>query len=161
MKALTDILHRMEIAGTYGVHDTREWAAVEALARHGGSAELVQLSRTARLGKVTASGVMLSLAGFRLLHRFDPHPFVTLEKVNLASLGTFNLPDETEVKFTARGWQLAVVLGYGRPSLIVPQSSLYAPEIAEPDAEAHRARLQMQHPLTVWSIEPEVLFHEA
>ena len=161
MRRLIDIIDRMAIASTYGVHDTREWRAVEALARHGGTATLDQILRTGRLGPTCLSAVMLSLGGFRLLHRFDPHPFVTLENVSLSSLNTFNLPLDGVAKFTGRGWQLAVVLGYGRPALIVPESSSFAPEIAEPDAEAHRARLQVQHPLTVWNIEPEVEYHEA
>lgn len=160
MKAPADLIHRMELVGASGIHDLREWRAVEALARHSGSATIAQLDVTARLTRHSVSAVVLALGHFTLT-RFDPHPFVIIKGVNLSDLKTFTLPEDATVKLTAKGWMTAQLMGYGIPALIVPEGCMYAPEIAEPDADAHRHRLQVQHPLTHWTLQPAVPFHEA
>lgn len=156
-----DLIRRMELVSTFGVHDTREWRVVEALARQEGSATIEQLVTAARLTLIGVSAAVLHLGHF-MLSRFDPFPIVTLNNVTMLSLKSFNLPPDALIALTGKGWQIAEHMGYGRPALIVPDSSHYEPEIADlADPEAHLQRLATAYPFTRWALQPALAYHEA
>ena len=77
-------------------------------------------------------------------------------------LRSFSLSPDTQIKLTATGWQVVRIMGYRCPSLIVPESHSFAPIIANlTDPEAHRDRVQHEHHLTHWNLQPALPFHEA
>jgi hypothetical protein len=161
MKAPTDRLHRAELLRAYSIYDSREESLLEALAREDGQASAEALERVARLTPSALAFAALSLANVSNA-RYCRHPFVELLNVDWAALRSFSLGRDMQIKLTATGWQVVRIMGYGCPALIVPESHSFAPIIADmADPEAHRDRVQHEHPLTHWNLQPALPFHQS
>ena len=161
MKSPTDRLQRAALFRAHGIYDSREESLLEALAREDGQASAEALEHVALLTISSLAFAALSLANVSNA-RYCRHPFIELLNVDWAALRSYSLGPATQIKLTATGWQIVRIMGYGCPALIVPESHSFAPIIADlNDPEGHRERVQLDHPLTNWNLQPELPYHEA